>query len=225
MEYLFEIVAIILIILIPIIAQIKIKTTYSKWSKIDNGQNITGEKAARMILDRNGLSSVSIGKISGDLTDHYDPRTKTVNLSSNIHDNTSVASVAVAAHECGHAIQDKEAYAFLRFRSSMVPIVNISAKLSSIFIIIGFITQILNIVYIGIILLSVGLLFQLVTLPVEFDASKRGKEELKKCGLVDNKNVKGAKSVLKAAAYTYVAGFLATALQIVRLVLLTRRRN
>ena len=196
-----------LIIIIPLIAESKIKSSYSKWSKIDNGMKITGKDAARMILDRNGLQNVSIYRIGGSLTDHYDPKGKLINLSDNIYNDTSIASVAVAAHECGHAIQDKANYAFLRFRTSMVPL------------------QLLGVLYIGIGLLLVGLLFQLVTLPVEFDASRRAKIELQKCGLIDDKNVKGTSKVLKAAAYTYVAGFISMALQILRLVLLTRNRK
>lgn len=220
-----DILLIALIIIIPLLAQSKITSTYSKWSKIDNGTKITGKDAARMILDRNGLSNVSINRIDGSLTDHYDPRSKYVNLSENIYNDTSVASVAVAAHECGHAIQDKIGYSFLRFRTSMVPLVNISSRIATIFLIIGFAAQILNIVYIGIGLLIVGLVFQLITLPVEFDASRRAKIELQKCGLIDKKNVSGTSKVLKAAAYTYVAGFISTALQILRLVLVTRNRN
>lgn len=225
MSMIIEVLLIVLIIALPSIAQLKIKTTYSKWAKVDNGQNITGQQAARMILDRNGLNNVKIDRVGGSLTDHYDPRTKYVNLSTDIYNDTSIASVAVAAHECGHAIQDKENYAFLRFRTSMVPVVNFTSRVATIFLMIGFIAEILNIVYIGIGCLLVGLLFQLVTLPVEFDASRRGKAELKKCGLIDKKNTNGAKKVLKAAALTYVAGFLATALQILRLVLMTRRRD
>ena len=225
MDMILELVLIVLIVGLPLITQVKIKTTYSKWAKIDNGNNITGKDAARMILDRNGLNDVEIDRVSGSLTDHYDPRSKSVNLSTDIYNDTSIASVAVAAHECGHAIQDKESYAFLRFRSTMVPVVNFSSRIASILLIIGFTAQLLDVVYLGIACLTVGLLFQLVTLPVEFDASRRGKAELKKCGLVDKKNTKGAQKVLKAAALTYVAGFLSTALQILRLVLITRNRD
>lgn len=220
-----DILLIAIIILLPILAQIKVKSTYSEWSKVDNGMKITGKDAARMILDKNGLDNVKIGRVSGSLSDHYDPRKKIVNLSDDIYSNTSVAAVAIAAHECGHAIQDKQKYTFLRFRSALVPVVNFSSRFASIFIFIGFAAQLIDAVYIGIGLLSIGLLFQLVTLPVEFDASNRGKKELKKCGLVDNKNVNGSKAVLSAAAYTYVAGFLATALQILRLLLISRKRR
>lgn len=218
-----DIILILLIILIPLIAQGKITSTYNKYSKIDNSVNLTGEQVARKILDRNGLRNVTIGRVSGNLTDHYDPRNKNVNLSDGIYSNKSIASVSVAAHECGHAIQHKEAYSFLTFRTKLVPIVNFTSRFATIFIFLGFVSQLLDIVYVGIFLMSFGLLFQLITLPVEFDASRRGKEELKKLGLIADKDVKGTKKVLHAAAMTYVAGFLASALQILRLVLISRR--
>ena len=220
-----DILLIIIIILLPILAQLKIKSAYNKYSKIDNSCNMSGKEVARMILDRNGLNNVTINKVSGELTDHYDPKHKNIYLSSDIFENRTISSCAVAAHECGHAIQDKEAYLFLRFRSSLVPVVNFTSRIASIFLIIGFISELLDIVYIGIALLCVGLLFQLVTLPVEFNASYRAKKQLQECGLVTNTDINGTKKVLHAAALTYVAGFLATALQILRLVLLTRRRN
>ena len=142
-----------------------------------------------------------------------------------MYEVTSIGSLAEAAHVCGHAIQDKEAYSYLTLRSKMVPVVNITSKIASVFIIIGFISQILDIITIGIVLLMVGLFFQLITLPVEFDASKRARLQLESCGLVVNEDIQGTKKVLDAAALTYVAGFLATALQILRLVLLSRNRR
>ena len=219
-----NLIIILVIIVLPLIAQGKINSTYNKYSKVDNSINISGKEVAKKILESNGLSNVSVNKIDGSLTDHYDPKRKIVNLSSNIYDDNSIASVSVAAHECGHAIQDKEAYAFLRFRSSLVPIVNFTSRFATIFIILGFILEFLNFVYIGIALLSVGLLFQLITLPVEFDASRRGKEELQKLGLVADSDISGTKKVLNAAAFTYVASFLASALQVARLILISRRR-
>ena len=178
-----------------------------------------------MILDRNGLSNVKVSPISGNLTDHYDPRTKHISLSEEIYNETSISAIAVAAHECGHAIQDKEAYSYLRFRSSMVPVVNFTSRIASIVIFLGFILQFVNLIEIGIVLLCVGLLFQLVTLPVEFNASSRAKKQLKECGLIDKKDTKGTNKVLKAAAFTYVASFLATAIQVLRLVLISRNRK
>ena len=220
-----DIVLLILIIVLPLIAQAKVKSAYNKYSKIENKAHLTGKDVARMILDKNGLSNVQIGQVAGELSDHYDPKSKYVNLSKKIYEDTSIASLAVAAHECGHAIQDKEAYSYLTLRSKLVPVVNITSKIASVFIIIGFISQILDIITIGIVLLMVGLFFQLITLPVEFDASKRARLQLESCGLVVNEDIQGTKKVLDAAALTYVAGFLATALQILRLVLLSRNRR
>ena len=220
-----DLILILLIIFIPLIAQVSIKGSYSKYSKIDNDKNLTGKEVARMILDKNGLNNVEIFETNGELTDYYDPRKKRVVLSSSIYKGTSISSASVAAHEVGHAIQDKEGYFFLRFRSFLVPIVNFISHISSLFIIIGFAAEALNLIDIGIILLLVGLFFQLITLPVEFNASSRAKEQLKDIGLYSKKNINGTNSVLNAAAFTYVAGFLAEALQILRLILISRNRD
>lgn len=215
----------LIIIFLPIIAQLKIKGTYNKYMKVKNESELTGAEAAKMILKKNGLSNVNVYETSGTLTDYYDPRKKMVVLSSDIYNSKSVSSIAVAAHECGHAIQDKENYKFLRFRSALVPIVNFTSRIASIFIIFGFIFEALDLLDVGIICLLVGLLFQLVTLPVEFNASARAKDQLEICGIVSNKEKSGVKQVLSAAAFTYVAGFIAEALQILRLVLISRNRD
>ena len=215
----------LIIIFLPIIAQLKITGTYNKYMKVKNESELTGAEAAKMILKKNGLSNVNVYETSGTLTDYYDPKKKMVVLSSDIYNSKSVSSVAVAAHECGHAIQDKENYKFLRFRSALVPIVNFTSRIASIFIIFGFIFEALDLLDVGIICLLVGLLFQLVTLPVEFNASARAKDQLEICGIVSNKEKSGVKQVLSAAAFTYVAGFIAEALQILRLVLISRNRD
>lgn len=220
-----DLILILLIILIPLIAQVSVKGSYSKYSKVENDKNLTGKEVARMILDKNGLNNVEIFETNGELTDYYDPRKKRVVLSSSIYKGTSISSASVAAHEVGHAIQDKEGYFFLRFRSFLVPIVNFTSHISSLFIIIGFAAEALNLIDIGIILLLVGLFFQLITLPVEFNASFRAKDQLKDIGLYSKKNINGTNSVLNAAAFTYVAGFLAEALQILRLILISRNRD
>ena len=220
-----DLILIILIIALPLIAQSKIRSSYNKYSNIKSNGKLTGKDVARMILDSNGLNNVSIEKIGGSLTDHYNPKTKSISLSESIYDDNSISSISVAAHECGHAIQDKEGYSFFNLRSSLVPIVNITSKLSSIFVMLGFFLEIINLLDIGIILLCGGLLFQLVTLPVEFDASNRAKLQLQQLGLISDNELTGVQKVLGAAALTYVAGFLAEALQILRLVLLTRRRD
>ena len=220
-----DLILILLIIFIPIIAQIGINSAYSTNSRIDNDLKITGKDVARKILDKNGLQIVEIVCINGELTDHYDPRKKRVSLSTNIYNGKSISAAAVAAHEVGHAIQDKEGYFFLWLRRFLVPIVNIASHISTIFIFIGFAIEALDIVNIGIYLLLVGLLFQLVTLPVEFNASTRAKDQLEICGIVRSKEKSGVKQVLSAAAFTYVAGFIAEALQILRLVLISRNRD
>lgn len=223
--YSLDVILMLIIIVLPLYANIKINSTYSKYSKKQNSGKLTGKEVAEKILEMNGLSNVKVGRINGSLTDHYDPRNKTISLSNGIYNSNSISACAVAAHEVGHAIQDKERYSMLVFRSKLVPVVNFTSRLSSILVFSGFIFDLFNFITIGAILLTVGLFFQLITLPVEFDASKRAKEELQKCGLIENQDTKGATKVLKAAAFTYVAGFLASALQIVRLLLISRNRD
>ncbi len=217
-----DLLLILLIILIPLIAQIGIKSAYSKNSNIKNDKNLTGKVIARMILDKNGLNNVEIFETNGELTDYYDPKRKRVYLSSKIYSDMSISAAAVAAHEVGHTIQDKEGYFFLRFRSFLVPIVNFTSIISNFFILIGFAASAFDFVEIGIILLLIGLFFQFITLPVEFNASARAKEQLKEIGLYSKENTQGTNKVLSAAAFTYVAGFLAEALQILRLILINR---
>ena len=219
-----DIFLLILIILIPMIANIKINSSYNKYSKIKCSSNITGKDVAKRILDKNGLNNISINMTNGTLSDHYNPKAKNINLSTSVYEGNSISSIAVAAHECGHAIQDKMSYSFFRFRSSLVPIVNITSKISYLFIILGFFLEFLELLDVGIVLLLVGLLFQFVTLPVEFDASRRAKIQLQELGIITNDEISGVKKVLSAASLTYVAGFLAESLQILRLVLLRRRR-
>lgn len=223
--YSLDVILMLIIIVLPLYANIKINSTYSKYSKKQNSGKLTGKEVAEKILEMNGLSNVKVGRINGSLTDHYDPRNKTISLSDGIYNSNSISACAVAAHEVGHAIQDKEHYSMLVFRSKLVPVVNFTSRLSSILVFSGFIFDLFNFITIGAILLTVGLFFQLITLPVEFDASKRAKEELQKCGLIENQDTKGATKVLKAAAFTYVAGFLASALQIARLLLISRNRD
>lgn len=223
--YSLDVILMLVIIVLPLYANIRINSTYSKYSKKQNSGKLTGKEVAEKILEMNGLSNVKVGRINGSLTDHYDPRNKTISLSDGIYNSNSISACAVAAHEVGHAIQDKECYSMLVFRSKLVPVVNFTSRLSSILVFSGFIFDLFNFITIGAILLTVGLFFQLITLPVEFDASRRAKEELQKCGLIEKQDTKGATKVLKAAAFTYVAGFLASALQIARLLLISRNRD
>lgn len=219
-----DIILVFIILFVPLIADIKVRSNYSKYSKEKNSLNLSGKEVARRILDNNGLNYIDIVPTKGHLTDHYNPITKKISLSESSYDSKSIAGAAIAAHEVGHAIQDKECYSFLRFRNKMVPFVNFTSRVASILIILSFVFNILDMLDAGIILLLVGLFFQLITLPVEFNASKRAKEQLKNCGLLNKKDTRGTKKVLSAAAFTYVASFLAMAVQILRL-LLARNNN
>ena len=209
---------------ISLIAQIVVTTSYSKYKKIQNSKDITGFEAARKILDENGLQNIMILETKGNLSDHYDPTRKVIKLSTDIYHGTSIASSSVSAHECGHAIQDKVGYKPMRIRSKIVPTVNICSKLGYIAIILGAIFS-YQLIEIGIILLATILAFELITLPVEFNASKRALQELEKYNLVDNEEKEKAKSMLSAAAFTYVASLITSFLQILRLVLIFSRRN
>ena len=216
----------ILALLITLVAQLWIKSNYNKYLKVNSSYNLKGAEIARKILDRNGLSNVKINKVAGLLSDHYNPSSKTVNLSEEVYETATITAVSVAAHECGHAIQHKVGYVPLRIRSFLVPLVNFSSYAGYLAILIGALASLLELIYIGIILEGVILLFELITLPVEFNASRRGLKELKN-GFLTNGEVSDAKKVLKAAAFTYVASVFNSALQILRLILIfgNRRRR
>lgn len=220
-----DLILILFIIIVPLMADIKVKMNYNTYSKQKNSLNLTGNEVARKILDNNGLNYVDIVQTKGSLTDHYNPLTKKIFLSENTYGSKSIAAAAVAAHEVGHAIQDKESYSYLRFRNKMVPFVNFTSRAATILIFISFIFNFMEMFDAGIVLLLVGLLFQLITLPVEFNASNRAKEQLKSCGLLEKNDISGTKSMLNAAAFTYVASFLAMALQILRLILIRNSNN
>lgn len=207
------------------LAQFLITTNYSKYKKVDATSRQTGREVARKILDKHGLRNVPVQEVSGNLTDHYDPTKKVVRLSSDIYHGTSIASVSVAAHECGHAIQDKISYTPMRIRSKLVPIVNFSTKIGYLVITIGFILGALKLAAIGLILLLSMLLFQLITLPVEFDASRRGKIELDELHILSSSEQVGSARMLRAAAFTYVASVLSTLLEILRLAMIVVSRD
>ena len=211
--------------IITLSAQLYISSSYKKFKKVTINKNINGKAAARKVLDKNGLSNVEILKVSGSLTDHYDPSRKTVSLSTDIYEDNSIASIAVACHECGHAIQDKEGYLMLRIRHALIPLVNISSYAGYIAIMIGVFFSFIKLVWLGIIFEVVILLFQLVTLPVEFNASSRALKQIKELGLLSKDELKGARIMLVAAALTYVASVAATVLEILRLVLIFGRRD
>ncbi|MFS8630617.1 MAG: zinc metallopeptidase, partial [Bacillales bacterium] len=194
-----------ILLIIPIWAQLKVKAAYSKYSKIPSSSQMRGADVARKILDENGLYHVKVEETQGILSDHYDPRTKTVRLSSDNYHGHSLAAAAVAAHECGHAIQDQEDYAFLRFRHALVPVANLGSNLSWIFILIGIFTTLTEMFLLGIIFMAAGVLFQLVTLPVEFNASSRAMDQIVSLGIITNNEERQTRKVLSAAAMTYVA--------------------
>ena len=206
-------------------AQLFVTSTYKKYIEVQNGKKITGADVARKILDKNGLRSVDVVETSGFLSDHYDPSSKVVRLSSDNYKTASIAAVSVAAHECGHAIQDKNNYLFLRLRASLVPVVNFSSYAGYLAIVIGGITGIFGLIKIGILLECVILLFQIVTLPVEIDASRRALREVKEYGYLSKGEFGSGRLVLIAAALTYVASVASALLQILRLVLIYGRRE
>lgn len=208
------------IMLVPIYAQMKVRGAYGKYSKVQSSTGLTGAEAARRILDANKLQNVRVEETKGTLSDHYDPRSKVVRLSSANYHGHTIAGVTIAAHEVGHAIQDATDYSFLRFRHSLVPVANITSNMSWIFVMIGLLSQASGMLLVGIVLLSAGVLFQLVTLPVEFDASHRAVVQMKQLGIVGHGEDKQAKAMLNAAALTYVAAAAVAVMELLRLVLI-----
>ena len=206
--------------IITISAQIYIDSSYRRIKKIASSAGMTGKEVARTILDKNGLDNVNIEEVGTTLGDHYDPTSKTVRLSPEVYQKASIASASIAAHECGHAIQDKEGYNFLRIRSFLVPFVNFSTRLGYIVVFIGLLFSSYNVAMIGIALLTAMLLFQLVTLPVEFNASNRAKKEIEKLDMLNSDEKNGMSRMLTSAALTYVASLTTTLLQIFRLFLI-----
>ena len=215
----------IISLIITILAQIFVSSTYSKYSKVKNKRGITGSEAARAILDKNGLEKVNVVETSGYLSDHYDPTHKVVRLSSSNYRNDSIGAVAVACHECGHAIQDKEGYIFMIIRSQIVPIVNFASYAGYIAIVVGMFFGSMNLIWIGILSEIAILVFQLITLPVEINASKRALKELDYAHFLDSKELSKAKTTLIAAALTYVASVATTLIQIARLLLMFAGRR
>ncbi len=207
------------------IASWNVNHTFNKFSKFSNGKNLTAQDVAALILHKAGIFDVKIERIRGSLTDHYSPKEKVLRLSDSVYNSTSVAAIGVAAHECGHAIQHKTKYFPLQLRSASVPIANFGSKLYWPIIVIGLIFGYLEIAQIGVLLFSFVVLFQLLTLPVEFNASSRALAILSEKKLLIGGELKGAKKVLKAAALTYVASLFSSILQLLRLILLTRRNE
>ncbi len=219
---------ILAMILLPIAAQINVSLTFKKYSKQLNSRGLTADMVARQILDNNGLQNVRIEHINGNLTDHYDPTANVVRLSDAVYGKTSVSAIGVAAHECGHACQHAENYTPIVIRSKLVPVTNICSRLWYFVLLIGIVLSEMTIgtplIYLSIGMFAAVVLFQIVTLPVEFDASSRALKTLDSCYILESSEIPKAKKVLRAAAMTYVTALVVSLLQLLRLILSTRRR-
>lgn len=224
-NYLISEILLITGFLISLFAQLFISISYSKYKRVGNRKKISGFETARKILDDNGLKDVYVTETKGNLTDHYDPNRKVIRLSTEIFHGTTIAASSVAAHEVGHAIQDKEGYSFMRFRSAIFPLVRIASYGGYFAILIGIIFGMTDLIWLGIACEIIILLFQLLTLPVEFNASERAKKELVRLGILENDELDGGSKMLKAAAFTYVASVLTTILQILRLIVMFSGRD
>lgn len=201
--------------ILTMVAQIYVKSAYSKWSQVRNYHNLTGIEAAQQLTARVGLSDIQLKRTQGNLTDHYDPRDNTLALSQGVADQPTVAALAITAHELGHAMQDRDNYGPMKLRSAIVPMVNIGSNLGWILLMIGLVLRLANLAWMGVILFSAGALFSLITVPVELNASKRARQMLTSTGLVVNaEEEKGVSAVLNAAALTYVAGLATLLLQV-----------
>lgn len=210
--------------LLMMIAQIKVKGSYHKYSKIRNSKNLTGREVALDILNQNGLSYVEIYETKGELSDHYNPTEEALYLSSEVYHGTSIASLAIASHECGHALQHQEGYRPLVFRNMIIPVCNISQNIGWVAIFLGLLIGNSSLAWIGVLLMSMMLLFQIVTLPVEFDASARALSILNDRYLTEEE-YPGAKKMLTAAALTYIAAMISTLLSLLRIVLVVMSRD
>ncbi len=227
----YYLVLVLPMIILSMFASAKVNSTYKKYSKVSTRRNFTATEAVRQILDQNGLYNVKIESIAGNLTDHYDPKANVIRLSDSVRNSSSVAAVGVAAHEAGHAVQHATGYAPIKWRSSLVPVANLGSKLGIPLVIIGFLLMQFEsalgamCVYGGILFFSLAVLFQVVTLPVEFDASKRAIETLSGGGYLYEEETGMVKKVLSAAAMTYVAAAATSIMQLLRLILIARDRD
>ncbi len=212
-------------LLVVLWAQWKMKSTFKKYENVRTMQGLTGAQAARRILDLNGLQHVQVTRVSGRLTDHFDPRTNVVSLSEAIYDAPTIGAVGVAAHECGHAVQHSVGYFPIQIRTAIVPLANLGSRLSIPLIFVGFLLNVLGLVYVGIALFALAVLFQLVTLPVELDASRRAIKTLNETGMVTQEESTGVRKVLTAAAMTYLAALLSSLLQLLYYVSIASRRR
>ncbi|KPU43977.1 putative neutral zinc metallopeptidase [Oxobacter pfennigii] len=212
-------------ILIAFYAQIRIKSTFNKYSEVRSLKGITAAQAARHLLNKAGLDDVPVEMVGGNLTDHYDPRTRVLRLSQSVYNSTSVAAIGVAAHEAGHAVQHDNSYWPLIFRNSLVPVANFGSNAAWLLVFLAFFTGYYGLIDIGIILFSAAVLFQIVTLPVEFNASSRAINLLESEGILYDDELVSARKVLSAAALTYIAAMLVSVAQLLRLIAIGRRRK
>jgi len=210
-------------LLLGLYAQFKVKSTFDRYSRIRTKSGLTAEQAARALLSRGGSANVTISRVNGSLTDHYDPRSNTLRLSDTVYGSDSVAAVGVAAHECGHALQEHDGYGLLKLRTALVPVVNIGSSLYLPIFMAGLLFSWEPLQMVGILCFGLTLLFSLVTLPVEINASKRALGMLD--GVLEAEELRGARAVLSAAALTYLASVISSALQLLRLILISRSRN
>lgn len=211
-------------------ASANVNGTFKKYAKIHSRKGITGAEAARRVLDSKGLTNVRIERVSGNLTDHYDPKTNVIRLSDSVYSDTSEAAIGVACHEAGHAMQYAESYAPIKLRNAIIPVTNIGSKLSIPLVLVGIFLSYLSdyliiFAYVGIICFAFSTVFQLVTLPTEFNASRRALAAIDDCGILDSEERSGAKKVLSAAALTYVAALAVSLMQLLRLITLVNRRR
>lgn len=212
-------------LLVAMFAQMKVNAAFNRYRTVPTAKSVTGYDAARRILDHNGLGSIPVERVRGRLTDHYDPRTKVIRLSDEVYGSASVAAVGVAAHEAGHAVQYADGYGPIKLRSALLPVTNIGSTLSMPLILIGMLAGIPALAFAGIALFSLVTVFQLVTLPVEFNASRRAIAALSSSGMLDEKELAGSKKVLSAAALTYVAALLVSFMNLLRLALVFGGRS
>ncbi|MDD2573498.1 MAG: zinc metallopeptidase [Bacillota bacterium] len=212
-------------ILFSLYAQTKISGTFQRYSRVASRNGYTASDVARRVLDMNGLNNVRIERVRGNLTDHYDPRHKVLRLSDTVHSSTSIAAVGVAAHEAGHAVQHSTGYVPLFMRNTIAPVASFGSSMSWVLIMAGLLMRWFELIQIGIIFFTAVVLFQLITLPVEFNASKRAIAMLTDSGIITSEEITPAKKVLNAAALTYVAAALTAVMQLLRFVLLSNRRR
>ena len=220
-----DIIILVVIVLLTIMSEIFVKVNYNIYRKREVKSNYTGKDVCEKILSSNGINDVEIGKQEGVMTDYYDSRSDVIMLSSEVYEDSSISSVSIAAHECGHVLQYYNNYFPIKLRNMIVPFINFSSKLGYIIIIISLFTSISKLYIVGLILISLVIVFQLITLPIEYDASRRGKKMLMELGIIDKDEKRGVRKVLSSAAFTYLASFLSSLLELIWRIILIKNEN